>query len=138
MVQFRFYTSMRYCILLIHLIFSPFPFFAQEGHYSSKPLEWDGEFSDRYSLCVINRDNEISALGNLKNGVPDGAWLFLKEERVIIEKGNYKKGQKHGRWISYDMHGNIESSGMYKKGKMHGLWYFYDKLAYYKRGIKTK
>lgn len=112
--------------------------FSQEGHYPSNPIVWDGQFSDEYSLCVMDKDYRLAAFGNLLHNIPHGNWIYFREEGIVKEKGAYKKGLRHGEWISYDVHGNVQSKGKYRKGKLHGEWLLYDKVLFYKNGIQIK
>jgi len=110
----------------------------QDEHYPSNPIIWNGQFTNEYSLCVMNRVYELTALGNLKNDVPHGKWLYFAKDSIIQSVGEYKNGLRHGFWISYDEHGNVQSSGKYKKGKLHGEWTFYETIRIYKNGERIK
>ena len=111
---------------------------AQVGHYPSSPVTWNGKFDDDFNICVMSRENEIVALGNLSHNVPHGKWVYLRDEYIVKEVGFYKNGLRHGYWISYDVHGTIQSEGKYKKGKLHGNWIFYGSTRVYKNGIRIK
>lgn len=131
------YITMRQTIQFI-FVFLCMSIWGQKEHYTSDPIMWNGEFSDEYSLCVMNRRYELTALGNLKYDVPHGKWLYLARDSVVKQMGEYKNGLRHGFWINYDEHGNVQSSGKYKKGKLHGEWTFYDIIRIYKNGERIK
>lgn len=125
-------------LVICILIFPVQTVWGQVEHYSSDPIIWNGEFSDEYSLCVMNRRYELAALGNLKHNLPHGKWLYVSVDSIIQCVGEYKNGLRHGLWMSYDDYGNVQSSGKYKKGKLHGEWTFYDIIRIYKNGERIK
>jgi antitoxin component YwqK of YwqJK toxin-antitoxin module len=53
--------------------------------------------SERESI----NENKILFLGNKKDTVKDGSWIYFYPNGNILAKGNYKNGLKKGKWKYY-------------------------------------
>jgi hypothetical protein len=124
--------------LIVIVLLFPFGVFSQVQEADSTSLFNEMNFSGTYSICVMTREYQIGAFGNLKYNIPHGEWVYFHSDLSIKEKGRYKKGVRVGEWCSYDQYGNLQSQGNYKKGKLHGEWIFYDGVREYKNGYRIK
>ena len=72
--------------------------------------------------------------GKIKDGKPEGEWLYYYENGQLRSKENYKDGKGDGELLRYYKNGQLTWKGNYKDGKEDGEW-----LEYYKSGqLKIK
>jgi antitoxin component YwqK of YwqJK toxin-antitoxin module len=71
--------------------------------------------------------------GLVKNGKPEGAWVYYFNNGQLDKKGNYKNGKSEGAWVEYFFNGQLSSKGNYKNGRREGA-----RLSYTPNGTVDK
>jgi len=103
----------------------------------------EGEY-DKNGLSIIrHRDNSISDMGYLEEGLRTGTWegFYSKansanslDNRKYI--GTYKNNLREGYFQEFTLDGK-ESSGEYKENKKVGVWNEKGKAAFYMEGQRV-
>ena len=52
-------------------------------------------------------DGSIRAEGPLRNGMPEGEWMFYDKHGRLMQTGFFREGRRHGLWSKFDRYGNI-------------------------------
>ena len=65
-------------------------------------------------------------VGNFKNGLRDGLWVFYNEDTTKKNyEGHYKEDKKDSEWIYWYPNGEVWKKGSYLNNLKHGLWNYY-------------
>ena len=89
-------------------------------------VQRDGLFYKKFTVVPFTGNITGETQGTIKNGKPEGPWIFYDGDRQLWKKGNYKKGKRDGPWVFYHLNGQLEKKGTYKDGKKEGNRVFYD------------
>ncbi|WP_436415536.1 toxin-antitoxin system YwqK family antitoxin [Petrimonas sp.] len=84
---------------------------------------YTGDYRELHDNGTIRLEMQI------KNGVPEGAYMVYFENRKPKEVRSYKEGKLHGLWRTYDISGQLISEAEYKMGRKHGTWRIWDELG---------
>ena len=84
---------------------------------------YTGDLREHYDNGTLKREIQI------KDGVPEGAYVIYFENRKPKEVRSYKQGNLHGLWRKYDISGQLISEAEYKDSKKHGTWRIWDELG---------
>ena len=68
-----------------------------------------------------------------KDGIPNGEFTYLNENREKLEEGTYKRGSKDGMWTYWDGKGNKKLEGIFRPYSPNGLWTYWDE-----KGVQYK
>lgn len=68
----------------------------------------------------LNKKGKKAFEGYLKDGKPNGEFIFYDENEAIEKKENYKNGEKDGEFVEYFKDGKLRHIKHYKEGKEDG------------------
>lgn len=95
--------------------------------YMGTAFDFNGFDSAVYPLYA---NFKLDGIGQMKNGVNVGDWLFYDHNGRFTMNGQYDdSGNRAGTWTSIYPSGIIKETGIYKSGKLHG-----ENKLYYNNG----
>ncbi|MCD6065514.1 MAG: hypothetical protein K0S33_340 [Bacteroidetes bacterium] len=66
-------------------------------------------------MMGINEEKPWYSLGNYKDSLKDGLWLYFSPEGKVYAKGQYDNGKKIGNWVFYQPYYNRSKSKLNTK-----------------------
>jgi hypothetical protein len=55
-----------------------------------------------YNLIEYYSDKKVKSMGNMKDSMKTGEWIYFKENGKLLAAGSYLNGKKIGKWTYID------------------------------------
>ena len=91
-----------------------------EGTSVDDLVERDGLLYKKFTEVPFTGEiDEGSYQGSLKNGKPEGPWVYYHDNGQLQAKGDIKNLEREGPWVFYSEDGTVDNAltGTYKNGK---------------------
>ena len=68
---------------------------------------------------TYNVNGNLESVTSIKNGVPDGKYVFYYDNGFIENTGTYVQGKKEGTSLSYYPSGKLQQEAEFKDGELY-------------------
>ena len=53
----------------------------------------------------LHRDGSVWAVGQTRNGQPEGSWEWFRVDGTMMRSGSFESGEQVGEWVTYNKDG---------------------------------
>src|SRR5436190_1119518 len=85
-------------------------------HFDDHLLQLGVLKSEKFSKKITAK-----AEGELRNGVPEGRWVFKYPNGAVFQRGSYQKGRRSGTWLHYMQDGTLAAEVRYSSGRIQSI-----------------